>query len=174
MYWSENHTCLPTLHILFIYGLVVIWTVCIWLILTQCCDHLWQNRICINSLAAGWFEWHFRHVIFKLMWVIDGWGIPCEIVPIWMSLDFTDDQSTLVQVMAWCRQATNHYLRQCWPRSLTPYGVTGPQCININRAHEVSYYLNDEDIQQILCHILNIFADENTLEGIVYTVTTIF
>ena len=24
-----------------------------------------------------------------------------------MSLDFTDDQSTLVQVMAWCRQAIN-------------------------------------------------------------------
>ena len=41
-----------------------------------------------------------------------------------MSLDFTDDQSTLVQVMAWCRQATSHYLSQCWPRSLLPYGVT--------------------------------------------------
>ena len=37
--------------------------------------------------------------------VIDGWGIFCEIALIWMSLDYTDDQSTLVQVMAWCRQA---------------------------------------------------------------------
>ena len=44
-----------------------------------------------------------------------------------MSLDFTDDQSTLVQVMAWCRQATSHYLSQCWPRSLSPYGVTRPR-----------------------------------------------
>ena len=35
-------------------------------------------------------------------------------------------QSTLVQVMAWCRQATSHYLSQCWPRSLSPYGVTRP------------------------------------------------
>ena len=34
----------------------------------------------------------------------------------------TDDKSTLVQVMAWCRQATSHYLNQCWPRSPTPYG----------------------------------------------------
>ena len=25
--------------------------------------------------------------------------------------------------MAWCRQATSHYLSQCWPRSLLPYGV---------------------------------------------------
>ena len=44
-----------------------------------------------------------------------------------MSLDFTDDQSTLVQVMAWCRQATSHYLSQCWPRSVLPYGVIRPQ-----------------------------------------------
>ena len=31
--------------------------------------------------------------------------------------DLTYDKSTLVQVMAWCRQATSHYLSQCWPRS---------------------------------------------------------
>ena len=35
--------------------------------------------------------------------------------------------SPLVQVMAWCHQATSHYLKQCWPRSLLPYGVTRPQ-----------------------------------------------
>ena len=62
--------------------------------------------------------------------MIDGWGISSEIALIWMSLDFTDDQSTLVQVMAWCRQATSHYLIQCWPRSLSPYGVTRPQWVN--------------------------------------------
>ena len=39
-------------------------------------------------------------IIFKLILVIDGWGISCEIALIWMSLDFTDDQSTLVEVMA--------------------------------------------------------------------------
>ena len=49
---------------------------------------------------------------------------------IWMSMDFTDDQSTLVQVMAWCRQATSHYLSQCWTRSLMPSGVTRPQWFN--------------------------------------------
>ena len=32
--------------------------------------------------------------------------------------------------MAWCRQATNHCLNQCWPRSLPPYGVTRPQWVN--------------------------------------------
>ena len=34
------------------------------------------------------------------------------------------DLSTLAQVMAWCRQATSHYLSQCWPRSISPYGVS--------------------------------------------------
>ena len=84
----------------------------------------------INSLAPGKFERNFRHVIFKQILVIDGWGVSCEIAQIWMSLDFTDDQSTLVQVMAWCRQATSHYLSQCWPRFLSPYGVTRPQWVN--------------------------------------------
>ena len=71
----------------------------------------------------------FRHIIFKQILVIDGWVISCEIALIWMSLDFTDDQSTLVQVMACCRQAPSHYLSRCWLRSLSPYGVTRPQWV---------------------------------------------
>ena len=87
----------------------------------------WTN---VNSLFHGKFEWNFRYVIFKQILVIDGWGISCEIALIWMLLYFTDDQSTLVQAMAWCRQAASHYLSQCWPRSLSPYGVTRPQWVN--------------------------------------------
>ena len=48
----------------------------------------------------------------------------------WMPRDLTDDKSTLVQVMAWCLQATSHYLSLCWPRSLSPYDVTRPQWVN--------------------------------------------
>ena len=87
-------------------------------------------RLGINPLPPGKSEWNFRYVIFKQILVIDGWGIFCEIVLIWMSLEFTDDQSTLVQVMAWCRQATSHYLSQCGPRSLSPYRITRPQRVN--------------------------------------------
>ena len=39
----------------------------------------------------------------------------------WMPQGLTDDESTLGQVMAWCRQATSHYLSQCWPSYLLPY-----------------------------------------------------
>ena len=88
----------------------------------------------VNSLAPGKFEWNFRYVIFKWVSVIDGWCISCDIDLIWMSLDFNDEQSTLVQVMAWCRQAPSHYLNQCWRRSLLPYGVTRPQWVKVRHA----------------------------------------
>ena len=42
--------------------------------------------------------------------------------------------STLAQVMAWCRQATSHYLSQCWPSSTSSYGITRPQWVKLNRA----------------------------------------
>ena len=56
--------------------------------------------------------------------------ISCEISLRLMLLDLTDDKLTLVQVMAWCRQATSHYPSQCWPRSMSPYATTGPQWVN--------------------------------------------
>ena len=34
------------------------------------------------------------------------------------------------RVMAWCRQATNHYPSICSPRFMTPYDVTRPQRIS--------------------------------------------
>ena len=85
-------------------------------ICSHCYDVL-NEDYSINSLTRGKFEWNFIYVIFKRILVIDGWGISCE-------CHFTDDQSTMVWVMAWCRQATSHYLSQCWPRSHSPYGVT--------------------------------------------------
>ena len=48
----------------------------------------------------------------------------------WMPWNLTDDKSMLVQVMAWCHQATSHYLSQCWPGSQLPHGVTRPQWVN--------------------------------------------
>ena len=75
--------------------------------------------ILVNSLAPGKCEWNFRYLVLQIISMIDGWGISCELALRWMSLDLTDEKSTLVQVMAWCRQATSHYLNQCWVRSQT-------------------------------------------------------
>ena len=60
---------------------------------------------------------NFGEIIFKLIFVIDGWGVSYEIFLWRMSLELTDDKSTLVQVMALCRLATGQYLCQCWPSS---------------------------------------------------------
>ena len=64
------------------------------------------------------FKWH-------------GWGTYCEIALRWMSLDLNDrdDKSTLVQIMAWCRQATHHYLNQCWPMYVVLRCVIRPQWV---------------------------------------------
>ena len=59
-----------------------------------------------------------------------GWGISYKIALRWMPLYLTDDKSTLVQIMVWCRQATSHYLSQWWLSPLSPYGVTRPQWVN--------------------------------------------
>ena len=31
--------------------------------------------------------------------------------------------------MAWCHHTTSHYLSQCWPRSMSPCSITGPQWV---------------------------------------------
>ena len=96
----------------------------------HCISNHLTCHMTINSLAPGRFQFNFRWVIFKLTLVNGGWGISYEIALRWMPLDLTDDKSTLVQVMAWCCQATSHYLNQCWPRSPMLYGVTRPQWVN--------------------------------------------
>ena len=88
-----------------------------------------SNR-CINSLAPGGFENIFQNVFFKLISWIDTLRNSCETALRSMPQNPSDDKSTLVQVMAWCRQAASHYLSQCCPRSLSPYGVTRPQWVN--------------------------------------------
>ena len=131
--------------------------------------HFGLASIFFNSLAPGWFEWNFNQAVFKLILVTDGWGIFWETTIRRMSQDLTDDKSTLVQVMAWCRQAASHYRSQFWPRSLTPYGVTRPQWVKetwelnrqeyiSNRGITVISKLIMSDIAQLTCYtIINIY-----------------
>ena len=84
-----------------------------------------------NSLAPGKCGNDFTRVFLKLILQSDILITSCEVGLRWVPQDLTDDQSTLVQVMAWCHQATSHYLIQCWARSMSPYGVTRPQWVNL-------------------------------------------
>ena len=92
------------------------------------------HQCLFNSLAPGGFENIFQNVFFKLISWIDTLSNSCETALRSMPQNPSDDKSTLVQVMAWCRQAASHYLSQCCPRSLSPYGVTRPQWVKWSRA----------------------------------------
>ena len=95
----------------------------------------------VNSLSPVRFVWNFRQVIFKRISIIGGWVIFfCEIAMGWMSLNPTYNESTLIQVMAWCREAASHYLSHCWSHSMLPYGVTRPQSVNIRVAVSGRWY----------------------------------
>ena len=75
-----------------------------------------------NSLAPGRSECDFKNVIFNLVLQIGIFRFSHDNVLRWMPPDLTDDKSTLVQ----CLTASSHYPNQCWPRSISPYGVTRP------------------------------------------------
>ena len=83
---------------------------------------------CVNSLAPGRSECDSKNVIFILVLLNGIFRSSHDNALRWMPQDLTDDKSTLVQVMAWCRQATSHYLSQCWLSSLSPDGVARPHC----------------------------------------------
>ena len=70
--------------------------------------------IFLYIFIGPWESWgKFIQSILELILMIIGWGITCEIVLRWMTVNITHDKSILVQVMAWCHQATNHELIQC-------------------------------------------------------------
>ena len=87
------------------------------------------NTAGINSLAPGRSEYDSKNVIFNLVLLIGIFKSSHDNALWWMPQDFTDDKSTLAQVMAWCHQAPSHYLSQCWLSSLSPYDFARPQWV---------------------------------------------
>ena len=94
----------------------------------------------INSLAPGRSGCDSKNGIFSLVLLIGIFRSSHDNALRWMPRDLTDVKSTLVQVMAWCRQATSHYLSQCWLISLSPYGVARPQWVNAVYSLAVSQF----------------------------------
>ena len=65
------------------------------------------------------FYRHFRNHYILI-------SILLNIVPVGL----IDNKSALLQVMAWCHQAADHYLNQWWPSSTIPFGITCSQWVN--------------------------------------------
>ena len=86
-----------------------------------------------NELIGPWETWMKFQISNSqaCVWVIDVWCVSCKIILRWIAPTLIQDESTLVLVMAWCRQAASHCLSQCWPRLMSPFGVTRPQCVDV-------------------------------------------
>ena len=85
-------------------------------------------NIIINVLSSVRSD--FKCAIFECVLRITPISISSANPLRWMTQGPTDDKSTLVQVMAWCPQATSHYLNQCWLGCMAPYGMSRPQWVN--------------------------------------------
>ena len=124
---------------------------------TTCFKHLhFKNKCWLTHCPLGNFHLSKLNLIF----VNDGWGISGEVPIRETSLVRTYDKPTLVQVMAWCRQATSHYLSQCWPRFVSPYGFTRPQWVTHNEirllAHLKPFLRNTSTHLSIFCNTLSV------------------
>ena len=127
------------------------------LLISPCLPHwkirkLWLTHYqCVSQKTSAMFvtgpgkcHGNFKSTISEHLWWIKFMSTSCKIALRWMPQITFDDKLTLVQVMAWCHQATSHYLNQSWLRSMLPYGTTRLQWVNC-------YYL----YIKILYHIVS-------------------
>ena len=85
----------------------------------------------LNILASGKCGSNFKSIISYSLCRLFAWP-PAEKMSAGEShKNLNSEQSALVQLMAWCRQATGHYTSQCWASSMTSYE---PQCTQTNIA----------------------------------------
>ena len=92
-------------------------------------ENVWILISGLNSLDRGRFCSDFKSIIFKFIIQNYDLGTHCEIDLVWMPQNLTYGYSTLVQVMAWSRQASSHYLSQYWPRCMSPSTITRPEWV---------------------------------------------
>ena len=111
----------------------------------------------VNSLTPGRSENDHKYVIFNLVLLIGIFRSSYDNALRWMPQGLTDDKSTLVQVMAWC-------LSQCWPSSLSLYGIAMPQWVKFNKfpySHKqtkVNDFPTPKHCYSLLKYFLNIKA----------------
>ena len=104
------------------------------------CNHKLPFKKMVSNRSGWWWvnlvdTWgcdsNSSSTVFRLSIQNSIVGNCCEIVLWLMSQNLTNENLTLFQVMIWCRQATSHYLSQCWQWPRSPYDVTRPQWIHM-------------------------------------------
>ena len=95
-----------------------------------------------RDMTLIWNVNFFQHIL-----MIDISSISSEIIFRWIPQAFTDEKSTLIQVMNWCCQATRHHTNKCHLSSMSPYGITKGQWVDMH-SYNVFYIMV---IQCALC-----------------------
>ena len=81
-----------------------------------------NNNAALIQVMAWCLSWWHQAITWTNveLSLVMFFGIHLRILSQLVPWDLTDERSTLVHVMAWCRQAPSHYLNRCWPRSMSP------------------------------------------------------
>ena len=75
----------------------------------------------INSVVSEKRDSRFENEVYKHILRIDMFSMPQEFSL--MTLPQSRKWLYMVQIMDWCWKASSHYLKQCRPGFVTPYGV---------------------------------------------------
>ena len=81
-----------------------------WLVYRSIYASLGLSELTHLSSSLGRYGCNFKNIILKL--IIQNNNFQTG------KITFTNQKSTLIQIMAWCHHATSHYLSQCWPKSM--------------------------------------------------------
>ena len=88
---------------------------------------------CFRLMTSSWVDKQLMHednLLHRRLLAYYLKSLPLQLYFFLFILHIWYQKSKFIQVIAWCCQATNHYLNRCWPRLMILYGLTGPQCIN--------------------------------------------
>ena len=137
-------------------------------------DH-WPLRDAAVISKVYFFQTHFTDPNRIVDWALTNVTVKllpdeCHITALMRS-----QQLTFVQVIAWCHQETSHYLSQCWPKPMSPYGITRPPWVNRltslrpeqNRHHGTilqTTYSNDL-CKGKFCTLINIFVLKSPIDN---------
>ena len=97
----------------------------------------WAINYCRYLLIATW-QIYIKKSLIGYIWLLS-----YLVHFLWncTGMDVNNSTSTMVQVMAWGRQATSHYMGQCWPGisgaiwCLWPTGIQCYSCIVVCSGH---------------------------------------
>ena len=94
------------------------------------CTNRYWHKDCLTHWPLGNIAVDLKVSFSTSLYRVIAWVLTVAFRP--RPQNLTSEKLLLIQVMALCHQATNHYyLNQCGPRIMLPYDVTWPQWVNL-------------------------------------------